>query len=110
MFKKDRNAFFGDQMQGMGMPPGMMQMQQGMMNPAPYNPQFNPNTPGPMMPNTMSQAPDYGTNMESRLAKLERQITRLETRVNKLETTGSNTAIYSETDIDINNANSMYMV
>jgi len=110
--KKDRNSFFTESSMyqaGMNMQnPNMMYS--GMPNQYPNQPMPPQPMPG-TYPNQMT--PDYGssTNIEGRIAKMERQIIRLETRVNKLENTSTTpTPIYSNEDIDINNSTSMYMV
>ena len=98
--KKDRNAFFEQ---------------------SAYNKAFYPTpnmmvNPTPSIASTTSQSFFEGpyvtnngyneyTDLETRLAKIERQINRLDARLNKLENYNS----YSKTD-NINNNTDMYMV
>ena len=101
--KKDRNAFFSEYGFNSGMPgasPNMM-MPGGMQNPnmTPY-----PGANNMQMP----AAPPMPTDIDARIAKLERQIGRLETRVGKLEGELTNPTQFNETEINYNN--SMYMV
>lgn len=102
--KKNRNSFFTE-----------ANMSYSGYNPnVGYNPNINmmaPNAPyqsasaynsfysGPFPGNT-----NQPTDLESRLAKIERQINRLEHRVNKLESTNT----YSTDDYD--NTTNMYML
>jgi len=97
--KKDRNAFFDGYNMNQGvnmgqMGPNMM-MPGGGMQPGGM-PSGMGNMPGMPMP----------TDIDARIAKLERAINRLETRVSKLE--GEAGSYYPEHDF--NQSNSMYMV
>ncbi len=129
--KKNRSSYFHEQtdyMQG-GINPQMMQQPNMMSANNPYPPQMEaqssfsvgmgPNMAMPMNPN-MGMQPNANTPMpnmalgqnninysdiESRLAKMERQINRLEHRVSKLET--NNTLSTEDFESNVNN---MYMV
>lgn len=118
----------------MQQPPMMQQSPMMMQNPAPYQVStasnafysgpnqnmVNSMTPGNMigqMPaNTGIPMENYQTNntsisnLESRLAKMERQIRRLETRLNKLESNYSTSNLGNVEEIDTNYSSSMYMI
>jgi hypothetical protein len=109
--KKDRNTFFNESayQTSYGAMPSY-----GMQNTMPYN-GFGSQASqsfysGPMPINTgmgMSQNTnynDYSSELESRLAKIERQINRIDARVSKLESKG---IITSE---NFDNTNNMYML
>lgn len=110
--KRDRNTFFENtpnMYQNNFMPP----MNGMMANPAPMGPtNYYANQMPEVMP--INTYPVQGqSNIESRIAKMERQITRLETRVLKIENTAtsiSNTVSNSEEDNDVNINNSMYII
>ena len=99
--KKDRNSFFSEygfntmnQNMNQNFAPNMMIPGVG----APYPGGGQPTGPAAPMP----------TDIDSRIAKLERAINRLETRVSKLEGDYPNATPLNETDYAYNN--SMYMV
>ena len=79
--KKDRNAFF---------------------NEANFSQSSFMGTPN--MPNMNGMGNDYMSDMESRLAKIERQINRLDARVSKLESKGF------VTTENFDNTTNMYML
>ena len=94
--RKNRNSFFSESnMAYEGYNPNM-----NMMSGAPYQTQTAYNSfysgPNPNLNNS--------SDLESRLAKIERQINRLDHRISKLESTSS----YID-EIDSNNTN-MYML
>lgn len=110
--KKDRNAFFNEanfsQSSYMGTPNmpmnggfqggmptygGAQASQSFYSGPVPMNFNNNPNMGG-----------DYMSDMESRLAKMERQINRLDARVSKLESKGL------VTTENFDNTTNMYML
>lgn len=102
--KKDRNTFFseyGFNGASGGMNPNMM-MPGGNMP----NVNYPGGMPGGMPGGVPGQMPNpMPTDVEARIAKLERSLNRLETRVSKLE--GETVQAY---DSDYNYNNSMYMV
>ncbi len=110
--KKDRNSFFESSsynMNAMGanfnnmMPPNMSNMNMGSN----FYASQNMPMPLPIYPNINNggmQNETTFTELESRIARLERNINRLDARVSKLE--GNN--FYSNTTYD--NDGSMYMV
>lgn len=109
--KKDRNAFFNEanfsQSSYMGNP--NMPMNQGFQNPMPaYGSQASQSFysgPVPMNYNTnQNMGGDYMSDLESRLAKIERQINRLDARVSKLESKGL------VTTENYDNTTNMYML
>lgn len=109
--KKTRNTFFTEanmnyaSFPNMGMPANMPVQSSTQYNSFYSGPNMNP---GASMPNAMPSMPMQGaapTDLESRLAKIERQITRLEHRISKLES--SNTFITEDFDSTTNN---MYML
>ena len=92
--KKDRNTFFnesgfqqsyGTTMSNYGMPMNYP-MNSGFGGQANQNFYTNPMMNSGMMPNSSSN--DYMSDIESRLAKIERQINRLDARISKLESKG----------------------
>ena len=107
--KKDRNAFFNEanfsQSSYMGTP--NMPMNQGFQGPMPaYGSQasqsfYSGPVPTNYSPNMMS---DTTSDLESRLAKIERQINRLDARVSKLESKGM------VTTESFDNTTNMYML
>ncbi len=97
--KKNRNSFFSEA----NMSYANYNQNMSMPANAPFQGQ-NYNYPYPgMMPNNMGMSND--SELESRLAKIERQINRLEHRLNKLEAT--NTYINEDYESTTNN---MYML
>jgi hypothetical protein len=93
--KKDRNSFFSEynyNSMNTGMAPNMMVPNQGVS----ANSNFYA---GPMNPNMY-------TDIDSRLAKIERELNRLDVRVSRLE--GSTTS--NIPDNSNYSSNSMYMV
>jgi len=90
--KKDRNAFFSEY--------GFNGMNNG------YNPNMMMGANAAGYPSAGAVNMPLPTDIDSRLAKIERGLNRLETRVNRLEgETGTNTY---ENEYGVNN--SMYMV
>lgn len=107
--KKDRNAFFQNQSASSYFYP---------TNPMPFANQAPAAYPmatesssnfyqGPIMAPVTPQVDTYSSELESRLAKIERQINRLDTRVTKLESELS-TNIGSNTEFST--TNNMYMI
>lgn len=112
--KKDRNAFFNEanfsQSSFMGTP-NMQNMNGNFpmnMNGATYGgsqaSQSFYSGPMPMNYNQNMGGSDYMSDMESRLAKIERQINRLDARVSKLESKGF------VTTENFDNTTNMYML
>lgn len=105
--KKDRNTFFQEaQMSSANYfpNPNMNMMSANSPTVASQASQSFYSGPG-FYPNNMTYQGNYPTSdLESRLAKMERQINRLEARVNKLE----NQATYQIDEYD--NQTNMYMV
>lgn len=104
--KKDRNTFFQEaQMSSYNYypNPNMNLMSANMPTQASQSSQSFYAGPAPMMQNIPMQNTQY-SDIEARLAKLERQVSRLEARLNKLES--GNTYISEEYDSSTN----MYMV
>ena len=109
--KKDRNAFFNEanfsQSSYMGTPnmPVNNGFQGGMPAYASQASQSFYSGPVPMNYNTNQNiGGDYMSDMESRLAKIERQINRLDARVSKLESKGL------VTTENYDNTTNMYML
>lgn len=114
--KKDRNAFFNEanfsQSSFMGTPnmPNMNMNGNFPMNGATYGgsqaSQSFYSGPAPMNynQNMNGMGNDYMSDMESRLAKIERQINRLDARVSKLESKGF------VTTENFDNTTNMYML
>lgn len=109
--KKERNAFFQNQSASSYFYPtgtmpmnGMPMQNYGMY---PMATESNSNFyQGPIIAPVTSQASDYNSELETRLAKLERQINRLDTRVSKLESEYMS-SINTPSEYTTNN---MYMV
>lgn len=108
--KKDRNSFFNEasfqQSYGSAMPNMGMPMNNGFGSQASQSFYTGP-MPGGAMPNMnqMNQgANDYMSDLESRLAKIERQINRLDARISKLESKG---VVTTE---NFDNTTNMYML
>lgn len=108
--KKDRNAFFNEanfsQSSYMGTP--NMPMNQGLQGPIPaYGSQASQSFysgPVPMNYNPQNMGGDYTSDLESRLAKIERQINRMDARISRLETKGITTTE------NFDNTTNMYML
>lgn len=108
--KKDRNAFFNEanfsQSSYMGTP--NMPMNQGLQGPIPaYGSQASQSFysgPAPMNYNPQNMVGDYTSDLESRLAKIERQINRMDARISRLETKGITTTE------NFDNTTNMYML
>ena len=101
--KKTRNSFFSES-SFQSYNPNMN------MNPAPYQAASNYFYQGPV-PNNYNTQNGYmvgnsGSDLESRLAKIERQLNRLDYRLTKIE---NSTNVISSEDFDTNNSN-MYML
>lgn len=97
--KKTRNSFFAEssyQSYNPNMNPNM--------NGAPYQTASNYFYQGPM-PNNYNTN-NFGSDIESRIAKIERQLNRIDYRLSKLENVNN---VVSSDDFDINNSN-MYML
>ena len=100
--KKTRNSFFAES-NFQSYNPNMN------MNPTPYQTASNYFYQGPVPNNNYNMPnPNMGStsDLESRLAKIERQINRIDYRLTKLE---NSTNIISSEDFDTNNTN-MYML
>lgn len=107
--KKDRNAFFNE---------ANFSQSSFMGNPGLPNPNFTGGIPAygtqssqsfysgpaPLNYNQQAMNMDYGSDLESRLAKIERQINRLDARVSKLESKG-----FTSTE-NFDNTTNMYML
>lgn len=108
--KKDRNAFFQNQSASSYFyPSSPMPMQNQMMGGYPMATESSSNFyQGPIMTPVYQNTDTYSSEIESRLAKIERQINRLDTRVSKLESEMSSSNINS-TDYSATN-NNMYMI
>ena len=94
--KKDRNAFFNEanfsQSSYLGTP-NMPNMNGNFGGPMPtYGTTQTSGSfysgPAPIGMNAPMMNNDYASDMESRLAKIERQINRLDARINRLEASG----------------------
>ncbi len=105
--KKDRNSFFNESsfqqsygnMPNFGMP-GNYPMNSGYGSQASQSFYTGPMTNTGVMPTNN----DYMSDMESRLAKIERQINRLDARISKLESKG----VLTTENFD--NTTNMYML
>ena len=111
--KKERNAFFQNQSASSyfyptgTMPMSNMPMQAQNYGMYPMATESSSNFyQGPILAPVSNQMNDYSSELETRLAKLERQINRLDTRVSKLE---SEVLRPSGTSSDYS-SNNMYMV
>lgn len=113
--KKDRNAFFQNQSASSYYYPNNYgpNMNPGLYSGYPIATESSSNfyqgpVIAPISPNTNQNFADnsYNSEMESRLAKIERQISRLDTRVTKLESEMSS-SMGSNGDFNTSN---MYMV
>ncbi len=98
--RKSRNSFFSESSfqsynPNLNMPNG----------PQPFQTGSNYFYQGPMPNNYTTQ--NTGSDIESRLAKIERQLNRMDYRLSKLE--NNNATIISQDDIETNNTN-MYML
>ncbi len=109
--KKDRNAFFNEanfsQSSYMGtpnMPLNNNGFQGGMPAYGSQASQSFYSGPAPMNYNPQNMGGDYMSDLESRLAKIERQINRLDARLSKLESKG---LITTE---NFDNTTNMYML
>lgn len=101
--KKDRNAFFQNNSSSSYFYP-TNNMMGGMMGYPMATESNSAFYQGPVMPNMQPMQGDYNSELEARLAKIERQINRLDTRLSRLESESVN---ISGQDITNNN---MYMV
>lgn len=93
--KKDRQSFFNEsnfQQSSYGTAMPNFGMQSGMPMNTGYGQQSSQSFYSGPMPNTMmtnqTMSNDYMSDIESRLAKIERQINRLDARISKLESKG----------------------
>lgn len=104
--KKDRNAFFQNQSASSYFYPTSTMPNQ-MMGSYPMATESSSNFyQGPIMTPVATQMVDtYSSELESRLAKIERQINRLDTRVSKLES-----ELSTNIGTDYTTTNNMYMV
>ncbi len=105
--KKDRNTYFNES--GFQQSYGSMPNYGMPMNNYPMNNmmgQNNPNFYATSVPqnNMMPAGNDYMSDIESRLAKMERQINRLDARISKLESKG----VLTTENFD--NTTNMYML
>ena len=108
--KKDRQSFFNEsnfQQSGYGTTPNFGMASQIPMNTG-YGQQSSQSFYAGPIPNTMgmnqTMANDYMSDIESRLAKIERQINRLDARISKLESKG----VLTTENYD--NSTNMYML
>lgn len=105
--KKDRNAFFQNQSASSYFYP-TAPVNQGMMGSYPMATESSSNFyQGPIMTPVAPNTDTYSSELESRLAKIERSINRLDTRVSKLESelpSGGNNFQQEYT------SNNMYMI
>lgn len=99
--KKNRNSFFAESSYQSYNP--NMNMNQNMGG-APYQAASNYYYQGPI-PNNYNTGSN-GSDIESRLAKIERQLNRMDYRISKLENTSN---IVSNDDYE-NNTTNMYML
>lgn len=90
--KKDRNAFFSEAgFNQTNYIPNFNQMPMGgNLSQAQASQSFY-SGPAPMLNTNPNYGNDYMSEIESRLAKIERQINRMDARLNKLETKGFTT-------------------
>lgn len=104
--KKDRNAFFQNNSSSSYFYP-MNTMPVANYGMTPMATESNSSFyQGPIVPmQSMPMGSEYNSELEARLAKLERQINRLDTRVSKLESEIGNSSNGSEYT-----TNNMYMV
>ncbi len=108
--KKDRNTFFNEanfsQSSYMGTPnlPMNNNFQGGMPAYGQQASQSFYSGPVPMMPNNGGMPGDNMSDIESRMAKIERQINRLDARISKLENKGLMTTE------NYDNTTNMYML
>lgn len=104
--KKDRNAFFQNQSASSYFYPTNPSVMPNMNVGYPMATESSSNFyQGPLMTPMQTNMDSYSTELESRLAKIERGINRLDTRVSKLESeleTNIGTSDYT--------TNNMYMV
>lgn len=102
--RKNRNTFFSEaNMNYSGYNPNMnMAANAPFQSASAYNSFYSGPNPNQNMPSMTNYAP---SDLESRLAKMERQINRLEHRLSKLET--NNTYISEDYESTTNN---MYML
>lgn len=109
--KKDRNTFFNES--GFQQTYGSTMPNYGMPNNYTMNGGFGQQSTqsfyaGPMNPGMMQQQTttgnDYISDIESRMAKIERQINRLDARISKLESKG----VLTTENFD--NTTNMYML
>ncbi len=104
--KKDRNAFFQNQSASSYFYPTTPMPNMPAMGGYPMATESSSNFyQGPIMTPVYDNTSNYSSELESRLAKIERQINRLDTRISKLE---SELAANNTTDYTTNN--NMYMV
>lgn len=104
--KKDRNAFFQNQSASSYFYPTQAPMN-NMMGAYPMATESSSNFyQGPVMTPVAPNVDNYSTELESRLAKIERSINRLDTRVSKLESEIPSGNI-AQNDYTTNN---MYMI
>ena len=99
--KKERNAFFQNNSSSSYFYPTAPMMP----NMYPVATESNSNFyQGPVLPINNTQSNDYTSELESRLAKIERQLNRFDTRISKLES-----KMQYKDGIDYT-TNNMYMV
>lgn len=112
IMKKNRNTFFNEanfsQSSYMGTPNMQSPMMGGNFNTPTYSgaqaSQSFYSGPMPMMQNSNMMPGDNMSDMESRMAKIERQINRLDARISKLENKGLMTTE------NYDNTTNMYML
>ena len=103
--KKDRNAFFQNNSSASYFYP--MNNMVPYMTGTPMGTESNSSFySGPIMPiQNMNMSNEYNSELETRLAKIERQLNRLDTRISKLESEITNFSGNNEYT-----TNNMYMV
>lgn len=107
--KKERNAFFQNQSASSYFyPTGTMPMGMPTNMSYPMATESNSNFyQGPVLMPVANQTSDYNSEIESRLAKIERQINRLDTRLSKVESELTSNPLGNTNEYTANN---MYMV
>ncbi len=106
--KKDRNAFFQNQSASSYFYPSSPMPMQNQMMGYPMATESSSNFyQGPVMTPVYQNNETYSSEIESRLAKIERQINRLDTRVSKLESEFGSLNVNPN---DYNTTNNMYMI
>ncbi len=105
--RKERNTFFSEAQMSSnsGFIPNQMYNNPNMMMNGPVPFQNSAQTSQSFYAGAAPVPNNFGTDVETRLSKIERQLNRIETRLSKLESS----TLYSSDAIDVN-ATNMYMV